>query len=109
MTEEDRRTVPLSSQDAGKILDTDPELFVKFCERTDQEGFCSDIMSAICKDKYRFPMRREEGYWNAITQTREIFANLFSLEAYHDAGKIEFLRRHFPELIAAFEGLDYWV
>lgn len=47
-------------------------------------------------------------YWNAITQTREIFANLFSLEGHQAVEKMDFLRKYFPELIASFEALEFY-
>lgn len=97
-------------QDAEKVLEADPEFFIQFCKENDREGFCSDILSAICKGKYKFPVEHEEGYWSKCKSrpATETFANLFSMEAYRDTEKMEFLRRYFPELIASFEELEFY-
>ena len=96
-------------QEAKKVVDANPELFIQFCKENDREGFCSDILSALCKGEYKFPMGHNAGYWNQSLQAEEIFANLFSMETYQDTEKMEFLRKHFPELIASFEALDFYI
>ena len=45
--------------------------------------------------------------WFVNSSEKEIFANLFSLEAVGDMEKISFLKRCFPDLMKTFDGLDF--
>ncbi len=93
-------------QDAKRIIRTDPEKFIDFCELHDKEGFLSDIMDAVCESEYKFPARHGKEYWTGPESSgrkeKEIFANLFSLESFNDREKIEFLKTHFGEMLDEF-------
>lgn len=97
-------------QDAKRIIRTDPEKFIDFCELRDKEGFLSDIMDAVCESEYKFPARHGKEYWNGTGSSgrkeKEIFANLFSLESFNDREKIEFLKTHFGEMLDAFADIN---
>lgn len=102
---EEQKEFIAAIQQAKARFDRKPEQWVRFCEKNDEEGFLSDIMSAICEGNYEFPTGHPASYWNSKTQAQETFANLFGLEAYHDSEKIALLRNRFPELMKAFESL----
>ncbi len=90
---------------ARVVIDADPQKFLKFAEG-DEEGFLSDILSAICEDDYRFPAYHEKQYWlNAGNKEKELFANLFSLEAFKDEEKLIFLKDNFPDIFKAYNEL----
>ena len=95
-------------KEAGKTLDANPELFVQFCEKNDTDGFLSDILSALCEGRYEFPVYHDKKYWEKSgNKEKECFTNLFSLETYKDAKKLEFLNEHFSRLMNAFEKLNF--
>lgn len=96
-------------QEGRAVIDANPKLFIQFCEQNDKEGFLSDIMSAICGGKYKFPAGHDAAYWTSEKQAKEIFANLFGLEAYNDTEKLTFLKEYFPSLVEAFNGLEFLV
>ena len=92
-------------QKAKTIIDTDSEKFTSFC-RNDQEGFLSDICDAICESDFKFPAYHGKEYWagtgSAGRKEKEIFANLFSLEAFGDQKKLDFFKTNFPEIWETF-------
>jgi hypothetical protein len=93
---------------AKKIIEDNPLIFMEYSKNNDEQGYISDIFSAITDDKYPFMAGHDAEYWaEAGNKEREIFANLFSLEAFQDTGKIEFLRTNFTELFKAFDNIDY--
>lgn len=94
-------------QKAKALFERNPEQWVEFCKKNDEEGFLSDIMSAICRDEYEFAVGHPASYWNPKTQVQETFANLFALETYEDGEKLAMLRTSFPELMKAFESLEF--
>ena len=89
------------------ILPENWEKIVEYCQENDREGFLSDTIDALCESQYKLPFRHGKEYWTSERKAKEIFANLFSLEAVGDIEKILFLRRNFPDLMAAFDGLDF--
>lgn len=90
-------------QGGEKVVLTRAQEFVTFCEQQDEDGFLSDIFSAVCKDKTRFPFWHDESYWSEPgNRQKETFANLFALEAYRDTEKLELLETNLPELIEAY-------
>lgn len=93
---------------ASEIIEANPQKFIDYCRANDQQGFLSDIFSAISGGKYRFSAGHDTEYWaRAGNKEREIFANLFSLEAFQDAKKLQFFRDNFAELFRTFELLEY--
>ena len=59
---------------------------------------------------YEFPFFHPSKYWETPGNCeREIFANIFSLEAIGDTEKLAFLDRNFPDLMEAYRNLDFSV
>ena len=54
-----------------------------------------DLISISTKDTFNWqvPGKRE----------KEVFANLFALDALQDTEKLRYLREHFPELMQVYE------
>ena len=93
---------------AREVIEVNPQKFIDYCRANDQQGFLSDVFSAISGGKYRFTAGHDAKYWaKAGNKEREIFANLFSLEAFQDADKLQFFRDNFAELLRAFKLLEY--
>jgi len=90
--------------EAKGIISNAPQIFIDFCDKYDYDGFISDICSALCEGAYEFDFGHEKGYW-AIegNKEQEIFANLFSLEAFADKPKIEFIKKHFNGIWKAYK------
>ena len=96
-------------QKAAAVIDEKPEIFIQYCQDNDTDGFLSDIMSGICKEKHLFPARHGKSYWeDKDKQAREIFTDLFALHTYEDESKLDFLKNHFPDLLRCFNGLEYY-
>ena len=93
---------------AKRAIAANPGKFIAFCQANDEEGFLSDVLSAITDGDYRFPFGHDKEYW-AIpgNKEREVFANLFSIEVFQDKRKLAFIRENFPELFRAFSKMDY--
>ena len=90
-----RQNVAASKQ----LIDTDPEKFQNYCRKNDEDGFLSDICSAICEGKYTFPQGHEKEYWKQLgNKEKEIFANCYSLKAFKDTDKLNFLKENFSEV-----------
>ena len=90
-------------RDAGAVLDADPEMFMAFVEN-DSCGFLSDILSAICEQRYRFRPGHKKSYWqHPGNKEIEIFANLFALESFQDEKVLSFLKKHFPQVFAVYQ------
>ena len=90
-----RQNVAASKQ----LIDTDPEKFQNYCRKNDEDGFLSDICSAICEGKYTFPQGHEKEYWKQHgNKEKEIFANCYSLKAFKDTDKLNFLKENFSEV-----------
>lgn len=82
--------------------------FVSYCEKYDEDGFLSDILSAICEDKVRFPFWHEKEYWaKSGNRQRDTFANFFALESFQDVQKLKFLNKNFAALLEAYEKLPF--
>ena len=68
--------------------------------------YLSDILSALCENdsslKLRYNHSNEE-YRKYGVKEREIFSNLFALEATKEKDCISFLDKHFPSIISEFE------
>ncbi|MDD3230335.1 MAG: hypothetical protein PHE09_14120 [Oscillospiraceae bacterium] len=97
-------------QRAKDILDKDPYKFIKYSFENDQQGFLSDILSAISDGKYDFSAGHATEYWaKAGNRESEVFANLFSLEAFDDQDSLDYMHRVFPELLKAYDDLEYGI
>ena len=84
---------------AKQTIDSDPKKFQQFCIDNDEEGFLSDICSAVSESKYEFPQEHSEEYWKRKgIKESEIFANYYSLVAFKDTSKLNFLRENLPEV-----------
>lgn len=97
--EEFRQKVAASKQ----LIDNDPEKFQRFCQ-TDTEGFVSDICSAVCEGNYWFAYGHSKQYWKQEgIKESEIFANYYSLVAFRDIQKLDFLQQNLPEVYESCE------
>lgn len=96
-------------QGAEEVFTAEPDFFAEYCEQKDMDGFLSDIMSAICKGRYRIQGGHRESYWTSENQAREIFANLFGMEAYDDAEKLALLEEYFHDLMKSFHELEFQI
>ncbi|MDD6877686.1 MAG: hypothetical protein PUD44_07910 [Clostridiaceae bacterium] len=77
---------------------------VKYCREKDQDGLLSDIISALSGDEYELPFGHSGEYWQIPgKREKEVFANLFALDALQDMEKLQYLREHFPELMQVYE------
>ena len=90
---------------AKQTIDSDPKKFQQFCIDNDKEGFLSDICSAVSESKYEFPQEHSEEYWKREgIKESEIFANFYSLVAFKDTQKLDFLRENLPEVFDSCDG-----
>lgn len=97
--EDFRQKVAASKQ----LIDNDPEKFQRFCQ-TDTEGFISDICSAVCEGNYWFAYGHSKQYWKQEgIKESEIFANYYSLVAFRDIQKLDFLQQNLPEVYESCE------
>ena len=95
---------------AKTIVEAEPDKFLRYCCESDDQGFVSDILSAMTEGDFDFPMGHSAEYWKRQgAKEREVFANLFSLEAFEDEEKIGFIRQYFPDLYEAYKKLDFEV
>ena len=84
---------------AKQTIDSDPKKFQKFCIENDEEGFLSDICSAVCEGDYEFEYGHLPSSWKQEgVKEREIFANYYSLVAFKDNQKLDFLKDNLPEI-----------
>lgn len=98
--EDFRQKVSASKQ----IIDAEPEKFQKFCMENDEEGFLSDICSAVCEGQYDFDYGHSTQYWKLFgNKEKEIFANYYSLEAFEDTNSLDFLKENLPEIFNSCE------
>lgn len=96
-------------QNSRAILDANPNFFIQYCSENDRDGSLSDVFSALCSGEYEFSLGHPPAYWTPDLQVMECFANIFTLEAIADTKKIQFLEEHFPDLIAAYRRLEFFV
>lgn len=97
-------------QNAKDIFLSQSDIFVRYCYENDEQGFVSDILSAITEGEYDLPMGHPPEYWKRRgAKEREVFANIFSLEAFDDRENINFIRTYFPDLYKAYEALEFEV
>ena len=90
-------------ENAKEIFAKAPQKYLQYCDENDDEGFLSDIFSAVCEDDHRFKFWHEKEYWKQEgNKEKEIFANLFSLEAFGDGAKLGFLEENYPEILEAY-------
>lgn len=93
---------------ARKTYDANPSLFIRYSNQKDDQGFISDIFSALSDGDIRLLAGHSAEYWSRPgSKEKETFANLFSLEAFRDDEKMDFIRTNFPELFSAYQQLQY--
>ena len=101
--EDFRQRVAASKQ----IIDADIKKFQSYCRKNDEDGFLSDICSAVSGGQYVFPQGHEKEYWEQSgNKEKEIFANYYSLKAFKDTKKLNFLKENLPEV---FQGCDDFI
>ena len=95
-------------RDARAVLDADLKLFMEFSENN-KSDFLTDILSAICEDDYDFYPGHDKEYWSIIgNKEKEIFANLFSLECFHDDKSLSFLKKYFSQIVDVYKTFDFF-
>ena len=83
--------------------------FIDYSWENDEDGFISDIFSAIDKSDI-FMAGHSSVYWQRPgNREAEIYANLFSLEAIGDKKKIQYLRENFPEIMKEYDKIEFEV
>lgn len=93
---------------AKKTIDADPKKFLEYCMKCDANGFLSDILSAITDGERRYVAGHPSKYWKTPgNKEKEVFANIFTLEALQSTDLLAFIRENFPEIIDAYDNLDY--
>ena len=94
---------------AGKeIIRQNPQEFLDYAKHNDKDGPLSDILDAISESEYRFPFRHDADYWGQEgVKEKEIFANLFTLEALQDTEKLHWFREHFPDIWSAYQTFEF--
>lgn len=64
----------------------------------DEQGFFSDIISALSHDSLTLNFGHNSEYWDIpLTKEREIFANIFCLESYNSS-YLEDIKAYFPNV-----------
>ncbi len=72
----------------------------------DEDGFFSDIISALSKSDIKTAAFHPYKYWIVLGNSeRETFANLFSIFAFDQQKHLELLNELFPDLIKAYQTL----
>lgn len=90
-----------------QIIDADIKKFQSYCRKNDEDGFLSDICSAVSGGQYVFPQGHEKEYWEQSgNKEKEIFANYYSLKAFKDTEKLNFPKENLPEV---FQGCDDFI
>jgi len=103
----DCRDFSTAIANANKTIEANPKRFIDYSRENDEHGFLSDIFSAISNGKYRFAAGHNAEYWvEPGNKEREIFANLFSLEAFQDTQKLKYFRENFAEIFDAYEKIE---
>lgn len=87
-----------------KLIDAAQEKFRNYCRKHDEDGFLSDICSAVCEGNYWFAYGHSKQYWKQEgIKENEIFANYYSLVAFRDIQKLDFLQQNLPEVYESCE------
>ena len=94
---------------AAQIMEKKRSQFIDYSWENDEDGFISDIFSAIDKSDI-FMAGHSSVYWQRPgNREAEIYANLFSLEAIGDKKKIQYLRENFPEIMKEYDKIEFEV
>ncbi|MGI5905787.1 MAG: minor capsid protein [Candidatus Pararuminococcus gallinarum] len=94
---------------AAQIMEKKRSQFIDYSWENDEDGFISDIFSAIDKSDI-FMAGHPPVYWQKPgNREAEIYANLFSLEAVGDKKKIQYLRENFPEIMQEYDKIEFEV
>ena len=88
------------------IFDENHGYLQAYSLNNDKDGSFSDILSAICENKYELYAGHEKSYWlKNENKQKDIFANLFSLESLGDNEKLEIIKNYFPEIFKEYEDM----
>ena len=83
--------------------------FIDYSWDEDEEGFISDIFSAISKSG-GFAAGHDAEYWEVKgNREKEVYANIFSLETKKDVKKLKFLQENFPEIMDEYHRIEFEV
>ena len=94
---------------AEKVMEQKRGQFVDYSWDNDEDGFISDIFSAIDKSDIYYAGHRKEYWQRPGIREAEIYANLFSLEAVGDKKKIQYLQENFPEIMKEYDKIEFEV
>ena len=85
-------------KDTGKYVD--------YCWKHTDNPFFADIIDALTRGTVNLPAGHGPKYWSGaqgeIRIRKEIFANLFSMEALSKSEEIAFFKENFPEIYEAY-------
>lgn len=94
---------------AQKTIQANRDEFLDYSWGKDKSGFISDIFSAI-DGLNIYAAGHSSEYWKVPGHREaEIYANLFSLEAIGDKEKLQYLRKHFPEILKEYDKMRFEV
>ena len=95
-------------RNAAAVIDRDPQWFMAYSESLDKTGYISDIFSVISGGRYKFKYNHDAKYINEPhVKEREVFANLFAMEAYQDDQSLAAVGKQFPEIMKLYEAFKY--
>ena len=103
------KTLSSAVNTAAKTMEEKRWKFVDYSWENDEDGFISDIFSAVdMSDIYAAGHKKE--YWQKPgIREAEIYANLFGLEVVNDVKKLQYLRKHFPEIMQEYDKMEFEV
>lgn len=106
---ENNETLTAAVDAAARMIEKKRGQFVDYSWKNDEEGFLSDILSAIdMSDLYL--AGHPPNYWQRPgIREAEIYANLFSLETGGDKKTLRYLRENFPEIMQEYDKMKFEV
>ena len=96
-----------------KAVENAYEIAIRFADKLhnysfeeDEDGFVSDIISALSKSEIKTVTFHDSKYW-AIpgNPEKEVFANLFSITSFDQQKHLDLLKKLFPGLIESYKEL----
>ena len=74
--------------------------------RNQRYHFVSDIIDALSEGSLNLPAGHGREYWSGekgkLHTKKEIFANIFSVEAFAIEENLDFVHKNFPDLYSAY-------
>lgn len=94
---------------AAQTIEKERNRFVSYSWESDEDGFISDIFSAIDMSDMYYASHDIEYWRRPGIREAEIYANLFGLEAVNDVKKLQYLRKYFPEIMQEYDKMNFEV